>query len=187
MSKHFLFVILGDDEIVNLLTELRRIFYNNPKTSPIHITLRGPAKHPIEAPTLREAIAEIKQTPILINGAGIFEVQNIKYVYLKARSPYIEKYMFKPDFPKKLFNANPHITLFESTNSELANRVRNFLNREIKPLYCHEFEISSHLSRQLKLPFIDAPPFTEKSIQNLIQQGKVKTGIFNRAKLLIQE
>lgn len=184
MAKHFLFVVPIDPDVVNLLSGLREIFNEKKFKTPIHITLRGPCANPIEAPTLRDRSDEITSTPILISGPGQFNVDDVLYVYLKARSKYLETYTFKPDFPKSTHDANPHITIYEGIDKSKAKKVYDFLRQEISPFYCHKFEITTYLSQQLTLPFLQPKLMSDADISGLIRLKKIKKGIFERAALL---
>ncbi len=183
-AKSFVFVELLDEGIASLLYCLRAILSDIKQTTSIHITLRGPYKTDAILGFLAGIDNDAANEPILISGVGKFSIGSRKVVYLKAHSDTIQRLLFKPDFPKKRYGSNPHITIYEGENHTKADAVYDFLKKEQMYFLCKKYQLVAHRTRQLSLPFESELPINEASFDYLIKLGKVKEGILKRAEAL---
>ena len=186
MSKHFLFLDIRDREICTLLHELRTLFNEKPSDTGIHITVRGPYVDPLKADDIKPFQEILKNDTVIISGVGRFENQSNHVVYLHIECEHLIGIWSKRDYPISTYGFNPHISLYEGNDKQLANRIEGFLLSENIVLKTKEFVLTPYVSKQLSLFTKERRRF-EKHFLRLILAGTVKADILVRAKSLVDE
>lgn len=185
MSDYFLFLELRDREICTLLHELRFCFNEKPSKSNIHITVRGPYKHPFKARDIEKYKELMERDTIQIRGVGRFDFPESSVVFLRVESSHLEDIWWKPDYPKQIYGFNPHISLYSGNDKILANQIFDFLESESLCLETRQFELTPYVSNQFCL-ISSAHRKWEKHFLHLILNGKVKGDILKRAQTLVE-
>ncbi len=187
MARWFIFLEITDPDVNMLLSSLRHIFTDEDMHHNIHITLKGPLKGKINRHQIESVSKNFCDETILLAGTGIFKTETDSVVYIRARNDKLWKVWLKPDYPRKKYGFNPHVTLYKGRDGLLANKIYEFLNRERIELLCRSFKITPYLSKQTPI-FSDAD--NEKypaSFERLIEVGKIQRNILERAKQLMEE
>lgn len=185
MSKYFLFLELRDGEICTLLHELRLCFNGEPSKSNIHITVRGPYKHPFKAKDIEKYKQLMERDTIRICDVDRFDFPGSSVVFLRVKSQHLESIWWKPDYPKQIYGFNPHISLYSGNDKALADKVFDFLKSESLCLETRQFELTPYVSNQFCL-ISAAHRKSEKHFLHLILDGKVKGTILKRAQALVE-
>lgn len=186
----FVFLEIHDSLVVELLTDLRNIFYGKPSLSPIHVTVRGPYKSTPSEKAIEKLWSSIEGEGVLLNGIGNFEFGKKRFVYIHTKSKAIRKIWWKGDYPIFKYGFNPHITLYEGP-TEIAKVIEAFLKKERLEFYCHNLSLRLYTSGQPDL-FGDTnrEVLVEHSIKSatypLTHPYRWKEGIQDRAKELMQ-
>jgi hypothetical protein len=183
-SKSFVFVEVLDPEVVALLSSLRTILSDKIINTSIHITLRGPYRSDAIWNFFDRISTDQITDPIFFHGFGKFENGEQSIVYLKAHSEIFERFSYKPDFPKRVFGSNPHVTIYEGKNKQKSDAVLQFLKKEKIYFICKKYQFTPFISKQLELEFFQRSSYGEANFSTLIQQGKVESGILGRARKL---
>jgi hypothetical protein len=184
-SKSFVFVELLDPEVIAVLTALRTILSDKIQKTSIHITLRGPYRTDAIWSFLEKMNEESFLDPIFFNGFDKFSNADQNIVYVKAQSELFDRFLYKPDFPKKIFGSNPHVTIYEGSNKIKADAIYQFLKKEKFYFICKHYKFTPFIKKQqLNLDFSAQSLYTEENFVNLIQQGKINSGILTRAEKL---
>ena len=182
-GNKFLFIEILDEELVTLFQGLKSIFNDQEATSPIHITVKGPQKSNFKATSFKKF--SDSDHPLVISQSSYFSYSKKYFVHFKVQIPQMEKHQlwYKPTFPTE---KNPHITVCETSDEDFSKDIVRFLNKEVGDLLCRDYEflqyIPSHrdLVRETgleKTRYID-----DAGIPNLINIGKVRKGLFARAR-----
>ncbi len=181
--RNFLFIELTNQPIVAFLSALRNIFMGRPVSTGIHVTIKGPQRSRFRTSAVRKFLE--KGYPLLIEGVGIFENNDAYIVYLTVDLEELRKYQlwYKPDFPNEF---NPHITLYEGTNLRVAQEIYRFLCIEELSFMTTEYTLFPYTSKQLDLFSLASICEDPKAISELEASKLVKTGILERAKLVMQ-
>lgn len=96
------------------------VFLCNPgEKNPAHITLRGPYQDRPQ-PVVAD---DLYGSEVTVQGVGNFFSETQNTVFLRCDSPLIRKYWYKRDY-----GYNPHITLYDGTSRDFAERLRLELN-----------------------------------------------------------
>ncbi|MDY6994314.1 MAG: hypothetical protein SVR94_17150 [Pseudomonadota bacterium] len=118
-ERWFKVLFFSNKNIQSMLDAI--VFLSNPsEKESAHITFAGPY-YSDESTKLESRILEY--TDISILGAGNFFSNNQNTVFLKCDSPLLKRVWHKPDFPY-----NPHITLYDGKNRNLAEKLFNIVN-----------------------------------------------------------
>ncbi|MDX1914979.1 MAG: hypothetical protein SFU55_05285 [Methylophilus sp.] len=187
----FLFLEIQDPPVVELLSSIKDIFSEKPKTSPLHITVRGPYKNVPDEKSLERLWSIIQGEGVLLSGIRSFEFKNKKYIYIQSQSKAIRKIWWKSDYPIFKYGFNPHITLYEGTLAK-ANKIESFLKNEKLEFFCHNISLRLYVSGQPDL-FGDVYRelhYEKVSVQTfnvLTQPYRWEPGIIERARLLKNE
>lgn len=186
-TKEFLFLEFLDPEINALLSGLRKEFIGKTSHNNIHITVRGPYKNKLANTQIDKYWNKIKNDDILISNIGIFDNNGFQIVYLKVKSDHLKSIWWKPDYQVSKHGFNPHITVYQGNNKELAKKIKKFLDGENIHLFCSNFNLTPYVSKQESLfepdKNIEEP---NKQFLNLIHIGKVKADILQRANNLMK-
>ena len=158
-QNFFLFLELLDPVINGLLFKLRRELTRGLLISGIHVTIRGPYKTKIASKTVEQVGRILNGEPILIHGIGMFENPNEYVVYIKVAGGRLTEVCRKPDFPKKTYGCNPHISLYRGADKEFADKVQTFLKKEPLTLVCKEYRLIPYTSKQAELFSLDSKSF----------------------------
>ncbi len=185
MAGNFLFLEFTDEEIVYLLSSLRKIFTQKQIKTNIHITVRGPYAKTITEGEIKKADHTIKNDVILIAGVGRFS-DSRHTVYLKVRSDNLEKIWDKPDYPKSKYGFNPHITMYDGNNAQLAEGIYKFLENEKLELLCHSFKLTPYVSKQISLFKENDSATKGHHFFELSNRRKVRADILERAHKLVK-
>lgn len=172
---------------MGLLTNLRSIFKGEASSSAIHITIRGPYEELPDAKQVSHFWDIIRTEGILLNGVSHFDFQDRRIVYLRASGKGIRKMWWKPDFPIQQYGFNPHITLYEGTESR-AVAVERFLRRERLEFVCTDLSLRFHDTAQRDLLSQGDPQLLETIAPGsaLIRSYRWKPGIEQRAVSLVK-
>lgn len=149
----FMLLQILDQEVYGLLSDLRRIFGGKGMSTDIHMTVRGPYYRPIKQEIMEKSQREIEMSlPFIIHGIGIFKNPQERVVYIKAQGATITKILWKPDFPKKEYNSNPHISLYRGSDNGRAKAIYDFLsNRTDLEFACHKVNLIEYCSKQSEM------------------------------------
>lgn len=186
MSNNFLFLEFRDRDICTLLHELRKLFNGKPSKSNIHITVRGPYVEPLKEKDVKPFQDIVNNDLITISGVSMFNNNGCYVVYLGVNSENLHEIWWKRDYPKGVYGFNPHISLYQGTNKQLAYRIKDFLTAENLVLETKRFELTPYVSSQYCL-FSDEQRRFEKHFLHLILDRRVKGDILIRAKKMVDE
>ena len=184
----FLFLEIQDPPVVELLSELRDIFSEKKKASPLHVTVRGPYKNIPDEKFLEQLWSTIEGEGILLSGIRSFEFNDKKYVYIQSLSKVIRKIWKKMDYPIYKYGFNPHITLYEGPIQK-ANKIESFLKEERLEFYCHDLSLRLYVIGQPDLfgsshREVHIEHKSQYTFNTLTQPYRWKPGIIERAKEL---
>lgn len=129
MKKKVLVLDINNDEINSLLEELRKDYPNSIPNSP-HITIRGP-KDKFNRAIIEKAEKIIQDISIKINDLDIIEYKDLYFCIFKVNAPALKRVWDKPDFPKKKFGFNPHITLYKGDKA-VAEKIKKLIELKNK-------------------------------------------------------
>jgi len=160
---YFVFLEFLESRVEGTLRELRNSFQPwKVSNSPVHITVRGPYKSKPDYEYLRILAGGVKGQGVRIIGAGYFSYGDQYSVFLRAESAVFRELWWKPDFPAKLDEIEPHVTLFESNDRESALLVLNFLRAARISIRTTSVQLSVYSSGQSDLfgtrPVDEVPP-----------------------------
>ena len=178
--QRFIFLEILDPEIHALLNGLKKEFGGKPAVTNIHITVRGPYNSSIPPESIEKFEQTLREVPLLIHSAGMFEHTKEYLVYLKIESQNLMKIWWKPDFPVEEYGFNPHIPLYKGNDKRLANCIYDFLKEENIELLCRDFKLTSYVSKQRDFFPDDSRP-KEKHFLQLANRKLVRTDILQRA------
>ena len=182
-GNKLLFIQILDEELVALFKGLQLVFNGRESTSPVHITVKGPQKSKFKN-TLRDRFSKIN-VPLTISQSDYFTYSGKYFVHFKVQIPKMEKYQlwYKPTFGNE---KNPHITVCETSNENLSKDIVEFLNKEVDNLICRDYTFSQHTLSQSdiisKTKSKKTRNIDDTSIPNLIDTGKIRKGLFARAR-----
>ena len=137
--RYFVFVQFGSNEVTDFLMRLRAALTQNKTISPIHVTLRGPYPKPPPLDELEAFAERLRGYGVKIHDHGYFNIPSGFAVFLRAECSIFRELWHKPDFKVSPALIQPHITVFESSEREAAQRVRDFLRRE--GIYIHTYDL----------------------------------------------
>ena len=180
-----MFLEFIDPEVNALLSGLQRVFGKPKKTSNIHITVRGPYSAELSENEIERFNNIVREDPILIHGIGMFRNSEENVVFIRVTSNALKKIWWKPDFPKKQFGFNPHISLHKTTNLEYAEVISNFLSEEDIKLICHRFRLVNYFSRQGEL-FPSNPTPRSDDFRELANRQLIRPDILLRASRVVE-
>ncbi len=187
-GNKFLFIRILDEELVALFQGLQSVFNDRESTLPVHITIKGPQKSNFKSISFKNFSS--MRHPLVISQSDYFSHSRKYFVHFKVQIPEMEKYQlwYKPTFGTE---KNPHITVCETIDEDLSRNIVGFLNREVGDLLCRDYDFLQHTSSQPSLPFQISSGNTrnvdDANIFNLINIGKVKKGLFTRARKIKAE
>jgi 2'-5' RNA ligase len=188
MAKHFLFLELRDNHVCFLLLRLREIFTGKQSKTNIHITVRGPY---VDAPTNIEISRWtdlIKNDRLRIAGVGSFQNGDNHIVYVAVNSRNLREIWWKPDYSIKKYKFNPHISLYDGEDAELALLIKEFLENENLDIECTAFELTPYVSQSPQYSLlVNAERAYQKHFSLLVLKSKVKGDILERAQKLISD
>ena len=160
---YFVFLEFLDHRVEETLRELREALQPWKKSaSPVHVTVRGPYRAEPDIEVLRELGRGLQGQGVRIIGAGYFSYGREFSVFLRAESAVFRDLWWKPDFPTRPENIEPHITMFESSDRTSALMVFNFLKASRLSILTCAVQLSIYSSDQLDLfgtrPVETVPP-----------------------------
>lgn len=182
-GNKFLFIKILDKELVVLFQGLKSIFNDRESTSPAHITVKGPQKSNFKVTSFNNF--SDSEIPLVISQSSCFSYSGKYFVHFKAQIPEMEKHQlwYKPTFPTE---KNPHITVCETNDKNFSKNIVRFLNKEVGDLLCRDYEFLQCTSAQhdivLEMGLEKMRNVDDTGIPNLIHIGKVKKGLFARAR-----
>ena len=129
--------------------------------SPVHVTVRGPYRTEPDVEHLKQLASGVRGQGVRIIGAGYFSHGKKFSVFLRAESAVFRDLWWKPDFPPKAGDIQPHVTIFESDNRQFALEVLTFLKAARISIHTTSVQLSVFSSGQPDLfgtrP-VDVPP-----------------------------
>ena len=146
--SYFVFVEFQNENVNSFLTDLRNALQQNIKSSPIHVTIRGPYAKVPAASELSDVRELLRGNGVRINGHGQFKTQNGFAVFVRAECSAFKKVWDKPDYKSSLESIQPHITLYESADPAAAKQVLKFLKAEKLLIYTYDVVLRVYASRQ---------------------------------------
>lgn len=181
--EQFIFLEFTNPKVRNFLGALRAELTGRDDGTPAHITVRGPYKE-LPKPDLLEMLDEkIRGFGVVIGGAGTFSNGDSCVVYLKAQSPVFKEIWWKRDFPTTTFGIQPHISVFETANSEAAKRVERFLRSERMEISTFGLRLAVYAAKQPELFEVDSVLQIRRALADW-ERFRVRAGILDRAKQL---
>ena len=146
---HFVFLEFLDSRVEQTLRELRDSLQPWKKSaSPVHVTVRGPYKTEPDIDLIRELGQNIRGRGVRIMGAGYFEYNGKFSVFLRAESSVFKDIWWKPDFPSRSDEIQPHLTMFESTDRHSALIALNFLRAARISILTYSVQLSIYTTGQ---------------------------------------
>ena len=127
MNNNVLILNINNRKINHLFKKLREDYPNSIPKLP-HITIRGPQKN-FSKSIFCKTEKIIQNISIEIIGLDILEYENMSFCVFKINAPSLEKIWRKPDFPKKIFGFNPHITLYKG-DKNIAEDIKKLIESE---------------------------------------------------------
>lgn len=183
-SPTFIFLEFLDNEICSLLNGLIQSFGKSKNKSNIHITVRGPFYHPISEKELTRYAMLLEHEPVLIQSAGMFSNEKEAVVYIKVSHKNLKKIWKKPDYPMEVFGFNPHISIYKGPDKGLARAIYRFLKNENITLLCHDFRLTTFVSKQLDFFPVNSS-LNKSGFPKLCRWKKIRSDILERAEILI--
>ncbi|KAA3611182.1 MAG: hypothetical protein D8M58_14500 [Calditrichaeota bacterium] len=176
---YFLFLEILENDIVFILNSLRSIFSQKEKKASIHITIRGPEKEPIiNEKKFNDFLSPPPQ--IGIRTPGIFSFKNQYYLYLTVYCPEMKGSPIwkKPDFQGTF---NPHITIMETDDKVLINKVYKFMKTENISLLSSNYRYTLYKQKQNEL--FDFTNLNKKNtdLGELLSRRRIRPGLLERA------
>ena len=126
MKNQVLVLNISNRKINFLFNKLRESYPNSIPKLP-HVTIRGPQKD-FKQSTINNTKDIIQKISMEIIGLDIIESNNISFCVFKINAPSLKKVWNKPDFPKKEFGYNPHITLYKG-DKHTAEFIKNSIEK----------------------------------------------------------
>jgi ribonucleotide reductase alpha subunit len=185
MSKQFIFLEILDPDIYAFIKGLKSEFGMFNDNSNIHITVRGPYKGKIDYKKVNNFYDKIKNDPIIIQNAGIFNNEDESVVYFKVDSLSLRKIWRKPDYPISKYGYNPHVSVYRGSDKELAKKIYDFLKSQNIVLMTYDFHLTTFVSKQNDL-FADINIPTEKYFLDLANKRLIKDDFLQKAHNLIK-
>lgn len=146
---YFVFLEFLESRVESTLRELRDALQPWKKNrSPVHVTVRGPYRVEPDYEHLRALAGAVKGQGVRIIGAGYFSHGRTFSVFLRAESAVFRELWWKPDFPARLGDMQPHLTLFESNDRGSALQVLNFLKAARISIHTTSVQLSVFSSGQ---------------------------------------
>lgn len=146
---YFVFLEFLESRVESTLRDLRDALQPwKRSSSPIHVTVRGPYKLEPDFDHLKELADGVSGQGVRIIGSGQFSHGKTFSVFLRAESAVFRELWWKPDFPAKHAQMQPHVTLFESNDRESAMQVANFLKAARISIHTTSIQLSVFSSRQ---------------------------------------
>ena len=160
---YFVFLEFLESRVEGALRDLRDALQPWKKSkSPVHVTVRGPYKTKPDNKLLRKLASGVRGEEVRILGAGYFTHGQSFSVFLRAESDFFRNLWWKPDFPAKIDEIQPHITVFESKDLKSALDVLKFLEDATISIRTTSVQLSVFKSGQPDLfntcPVNDIPP-----------------------------
>ncbi len=181
----FIYLELMDPEVYAVINGLKQVFGETDRSSSIHITVRGPYNKSVKEELLDKFQMKLGDEPILINGVDLFE--NSEYVvYIKITHSNLGKIWWKPNYPIEQYGFNPHITIYKGRDKLLARKICSFMKEEGLALLCHNFRLSTNVSKQYKL-FPEHDSSSSQTFKQLCKRERVRPDILDRAKALVRD
>lgn len=150
---HFVFLEFLDPRVTGVLEDLRAALQPWKRSrSPMHVTVRGPYQTPPDNDFLLQLSDGIRGQGVRIRGAGYFSYGKGEFaVFMRAESAVFRELWWKPDFPVKPDEIEPHITLFESSDRNSAQLVYNFLRAASISILTYSVQLSVYSTGQQDL------------------------------------
>ena len=186
MIKKFIFLEILDPDIYAFINGLKSEFGMFHDNTNIHITVRGPYKEPINPEIVNKYFKKIKNDPVIIQNAGIFNNKNEFVVYFKVDSVSLRKIWWKPDYPVSVYGYNPHISVYRGKEKEFSYKIYEFLKNENIILMTYDFRLTTFISKQIDM-FSDKDYPIEKYFLNLTNKRLIKDGFIQRAHNLVNK
>ncbi|WP_141400863.1 2'-5' RNA ligase family protein [Pseudoxanthomonas wuyuanensis] len=175
MSSHFVFIVFDDPYVVGVLDFLVEALNGRRWQQPPHLTIQGPLPERPTATAIEHIDKTLGGTQLLIANPGIFETMSGAAVYLRVENESLRRVWNKPDYPIEKYGFNPHITLYDGPDVEMAQRAHRFLRsgKHRVELLCDQYSVVPYVSKQIELFPRDDVVGDEKAIQRMIASGKV--------------
>ena len=160
---YFVFLEFLEARVESTLSGLRDALQPWKKSkSPVHVTVRGPYRTEPDYKHLQELAGVFHGQGVRILGSGYFSHGKSYSIFLRAESAVFRELWWKPDFPGKDTDIQPHVTIFESNDRESAFQVLNFLKAARISIHTTSVQLSVFDSSQPDLfgtrPVNDLPP-----------------------------
>lgn len=176
--QRFLFLEITDRDINYLLSGIETEITGNRPERATHLTIRGPYKRKIDQKTIDWCKEEMKGAVLRIEGVGRFSNPAEEVVYFEVDSPAVRRIWWKPDFPIRDYDFNPHISIYRGGSTELADKIQRFFEHENIALNCAEFKLVTHVSKQVELFPRDVP-------RALVATGRVSVNLLDRLRQVV--
>lgn len=180
--KHFLFIVFNDPIVVGALQFLSAALNGGRVGSKPHLTIQGPFEEKVELNRIRSIKRRLRGDIMFIGNPGAFETKSGRALYLSVTSANLRRVWCKPDFPIEKYGFNPHITLYEGSNSHMVDAALNFLKNNRLELLCRDFDVAQYVPKQADMFLSDGAEPDADAIGKLISRGKVASAF--RSKFL---
>lgn len=184
MSRYFVFAEFGSPEVQQFLSRLRAALSFTTKTSPVHVTLRGPYSTPPPEEELQELAEKMRGYGVKIHDHGYFYTPSGFSVFLRAECTVFRELWDKPDYKVPKARIQPHVTLFESKNRDAAQAVRDFLRAERIHIHTYDVFLSVFQSKSAQKNLFDLPIARPQGGRIRRDIWRVEEDVIERAKAL---
>jgi hypothetical protein len=181
---YFVFVEFGSEPVRDFLRKLRSALNPEPKSSPIHVTLRGPYSEPPPIEELQGYAERLRGYGVKIHNQGYFSTPAGYSVFLRAECSIFRELWDKPDFKVPLSLIQPHITVYESPDRTRAMTVRDFLRRERIHIHTYDLFLRVYESRSPQLDMFGIPPVFASGRRVSEDVWRTSDEVLDRAKAL---
>ena len=156
--SYFVFVEFGSELVGDFLRRLRDALSCQAKSTPIHVTLRGPYPEPPSREQLEVFAERLRGYGVKIHDHGSFATPAGRSVFLRAECSVFRELWHKPDFKVSRALIQPHVTVFESHDLLAAQKVQEFLKRERIHIHTYDLFLSVYQSRSQQPDLFGMPP-----------------------------
>lgn len=182
MKKYFVYIEFTNKKVNEFLRNLKLAFSDNAFIDAPHITVRGPYVQKPENSTLVEVQNEIKGNYVNIRDSGIFKTKKGYAVYLRAYSKIFENTWWKPDYKLSSFEKKAHITILETSNKELADKVNIFLQNEQININTYGLIATIYQSKQQQIETIEF----DENLTPQLERLEFRDGLVSRAAAIVE-
>lgn len=181
IQRNFVFVVFDDPLVVGVLDFLHSAMMGAPLRLRPHITIQGPFGGKVGAEKIRKIASVLKEDVFLIGNPGVFWGE-VSTLFFRVQSENLARVWLKPDFPTNKYGFNPHVTVYEGSDTELVKRAYDFLKKNRVELICREFSVVQYVPKQMDMFPNEGADGDDDALSKFIAKGSIPSSF--RAKFL---